>query len=147
VRLLCLLLAACGGSPEGEDTGDENTGACGDPISVDLVVRARVVDAAGEGVPDIRLAVEDRAWNLGDLGEAQSQEDGSAAIGAQGVTDLPGCWGTMLDYYLVADDPSGVWSPAEDAINSWLYNAISDGSYEADMTDFPLTLEPAPIED
>lgn len=147
MRGLLLFLAACGGTPDTEDTGEENTGACGDPVSVDLVVQARVVDPSGEGLSGIRLVVEDRAWNLEDLGEAQSQGDGTAEIEALGVTDLPGCWGTMLNYYLVAEDPAGVWSSTEDAINSWLYNAINDGSMVADMTEFPLALEAAPIED
>jgi hypothetical protein len=39
-------------------------------------------------------------------------------------------------------DPTSYYAPAEKPVNSYLYGAIEDGSFEADLTDFPIKVVP-----
>ena len=115
--------------------------ASGALFPCDLSVRVAVQSEDGALLEDIEVVLEDRAWNPGPLGSAITDAEGEGEIDASGVTDLPGCWGTMLDYVLVATDPRGEYATGEKDVNSSLYNAISDGSLEADVRAFPLVLE------
>jgi len=134
-----LLGMACSGQVV--DTADDSPGACGVPSEHDVTLRVSVQSTDGEALRDIEVVLEDRAWTLSDLGSASTDESGEAVFGAQGVTDLPNCWGTMLDYVLVATDPLGRWAEGEKELNSSLYNAISEGTLEADVRGFPIVLE------
>jgi hypothetical protein len=138
MRLAILLLACSGGEV---DTGDAPLGACGTPSQHDLSVRVAVQSEDGALLEDIEVVLDDRAWNPGPLGSAITDVEGEGELDASGVTDLPGCWGTMLDYVLVATDPRGEWATGEKDVNSSLYNAISDGSMVADVRAFPLVLD------
>jgi hypothetical protein len=142
--LWTILILACSGGDV--DTGEAPAGACGTPSQHDLEIRVAVQSVDGAFLEDIAVVLEDRAWNPGELGSAITDGDGEADIDASGVTDLPGCWGTMLDYVLIASDPRGEWATAEKDVNSSLYNAISDGSLEADVRAFPLVLQPLEAE-
>ena len=139
--LLAVFLLACS---DGEvDTGDAPVGACGTPSQHDLTVRVAVQSEAGALLEVIEVVLEDRAWNPGALGSAITDADGEVEMEARGVTDLPDCWGTLLDYVLVATDPRGEYATGEKDVNSSLYNAIADGSLEADVRGFPLVLQAA----
>jgi hypothetical protein len=131
-----LVLMACGGSELQEDTSDPT--GCGEPTSHDVVVVFAVVEAAGNGVSNLEVHLEDRAWNPGVLGTGQTDGNGLGELLAEGVTDLPHCWGTMLDYVVVVEDPSNYYISAEKPLNSYLFGAISDGSLKADFTAFPI---------
>ncbi len=142
--LLAILLLACS---DGEvDSTDAPVGACGTPSQHSLSVRVAVQSEDGDLLEDIEVVLEDRAWNPGPLGSAITNVEGEGEIDASGVTDLPGCWGTMLDYVLVATDPRGEYATGEKDVNSSLFNAISDGSLEADVRGFPLLLQAAVAE-
>ena len=134
-----LALGACG-APQGEDPiPEEEKGACGDRTTHDVTVLGRVVDVDGQGIESATVDLEDRGWNDGEvLGTATTAADGSFTMSATDVTSIEGCWGTMLDYVLVAEQDG---RSGEKGINSQLRSAISDESFEADVSSFPVTLE------
>lgn len=134
----------CGSAPA--DSGADPTGGagCGTPTTWDLTLLVKVTDAAGAPLAGIDVVLEDRGWTYEDLGAAVTDAAGVATVAAVGVTDVPDCWGTVLNYVAVAEDAAGVWSAGEKGVNTWLYNAIADGSLAADTTDFPIALEVAP---
>ncbi len=138
-----MILAACGADEPGDTGPAEPQSACGEPSTVAVTVVARVVDPAGGGVKDIRVALDDRGWTFQELAEGTTDRDGYVTLEAVELTDLPGCWGTVLDYVLVASDPKGHWETAEKDVNSWLYNAISDGTGVADLSGYPIEIGPA----
>ncbi|MEE2751144.1 MAG: hypothetical protein VX519_06925 [Myxococcota bacterium] len=137
---LVLILSACGRSGA-EDSG-EREGACGEPSEVDLTLKVAVHDSDGIGLQDINVDLEDRGWTNSALGGGVTDEDGEVEFVASGVTDLPNCWGTLLDYVVVATDSQGQWRTGEKSANSYLYTAIDDASMEADMRAFPVVMEP-----
>jgi hypothetical protein len=138
-----LALCACGEEPadeEQEDTGDPPGIHCGDATTWDVTVRARVEDAAGQGVEGVTVGLDDRGYTYGLLGSGETVATGDVQFVATGVTDLPGCWGIVLDYWLVAYDDAGKVA-AEDDMNTELYDAIADGTVLADVSAFPLVVE------
>ena len=140
--LLPLSLLACSTPDPDEtgDTGDADDGACGDVSTHDVRVRAKVVDASGDAAADIDVVLDDRGWEMVELGGATTDAKGEVDFVAVGVTSVEDCWGTVLNYQLVATDPADTSRTVEDGINSHLYAAIDDGSLVADVRDFPLTL-------
>ena len=116
-------------------------GACGEPSEVDLALRVSVQGADGSWLQDIDVVLEDRGWTNEQLGGGITNGEGEVEFVASGVTDLPGCWGTMLDYVVLATDPRGDWSAGEKSANSYLHSAIEDGTMEADMRAFPLVMQ------
>lgn len=140
------LLWACGGNAIPEETGSEEDsggGACGEVTTWTVEVRAAAVDPDGAPLSGIEIALEERNWAPGILGAGVTGVDGTATFTAAEVTGVEGCWGTALDYWLVAVDPAGVWADAEDGVNSALYGVIEDGSLDLDLTERPLPMEPA----
>ena len=134
---LSIVVIGCSGSDDVlEDTGQDV--GCGDPSSHDVRVLFEVVDASGNGVSNLEVRLEDRAWEPGTLGSGTTDGNGTGELLAAGVTDLPNCWGTMLDYVVVVEDPSAYYAAAEKPVNSYLHGAIDDGSLEADLTSFPI---------
>jgi hypothetical protein len=130
------LLCACG-KPEDTDTGDSN-GQCGDVTTWDVTIAGAVEDASGP-VGGAAVRLEDRAWNTDDvLGEATTEVDGSFSLDAKSVTSVEGCWGTVLDYRIVAEEGGRT---GETKVNSALFDAIDSGSLEADISDFPILIE------
>jgi hypothetical protein len=123
-----------------EDTGEEE--GCGTPTTHSVTVTFAVVDASKNGVSNLEVRLEDRAWEPGVLGTGQTDGNGLGELLADSVTDLPGCWGTMLNYVVIAEDPSGYYADAEKPVNSYLFGAISDGSNQADLTAFPIEVSP-----
>ena len=139
---LFLLLMACGAPSE--DTAveeDVDEGACGEVRTHDLEVRAAFEDASGAPLSGVRVSLEERNWAPGTLGEGSTTADGTVSFVAPGVTDVEGCWGSALDYWLVAEADG--YATLEETMNSNLYNAIDDGSLVADLRATPLIMEPA----
>jgi hypothetical protein len=124
------------------ETGDTSIGGveCGEPSTYDVEVTAKVVDSSGTGVSAIEVVLDDRGWTYGELGGGTTGIDGSVTFTATGVTSLPNCWGTVLNYWIVATDPADSSRTVEDDMNTELYNAIDGGSMAADVSDFPLVL-------
>ncbi|MSQ00759.1 MAG: hypothetical protein EXR71_02575 [Myxococcales bacterium] len=138
---LLLSFAACGPVAETLDEGGDSDPAgveCGNPVTYDVEIRARVEDAAG-AVAGVDVALYDRGWTYVILGTGTTGADGDVSFTARGITALDGCWGTVLNYQLLAEDSAGGRS-AEDDMNTELHAAIDDGSLLADVRDFPLTL-------
>lgn len=141
--LLCLLTVACAepGDDDDDDDGDNDGGVeCGDPVAYDVEITAKVLDEAGRPAPGIDVLLDDRGWEYAFLGDGQTDARGMVTFTARGVTALDGCWGTVLNYWLVAIDPTDHDRTAEDDMNTELYNAIDDGSLVTDVSDFPLEL-------
>jgi hypothetical protein len=137
VLVVALLAMGCHGGPA-DDTTDTRFGACGEITTWDVTVIGKVEDAAGN-VAGAAVSLEDRGWEpITILGEATTTTNGSFTLEAQNVTAVEGCWGTLLDYVLVATEGS---RSGERGINHPLYGAISDGSMEADITGNPLVIE------
>jgi hypothetical protein len=135
--LLGLLIACHGGEPVDSDT--DPAGGCGDVTTWDITIRAAVIDGDSQApVEGADVTLYDEAWNPGDtLGTAQTGADGHVELVATDVTSVDGCWGTALDYELIAMtfDKSGVME-----LNSALHAAIDDGTLVVDVTAFPIEL-------
>lgn len=141
--LLLTLALACSGGDTGEPV-DENEGACGDASEHDVTLVVKVVDGlSGDPLEGIEVVVDDRGWTYEDLATGTTGADGTATLDVRGVTDLPDCWGTVLDYVLEVSDPTGFFAEAEEDLNSALYNGIHEWGGEADLTASPVELEPA----
>ena len=138
--LLPIVVACSSSETEPEDTGSGP--GCGDPSTHDLSVLFAVEDEQGNGVANLEVSLVDKAWEPGVLGSSSTDGQGKGALLAEGVTDLPNCWGTMLNYVAEVTDPNGYYQSAEKPVNSYLYGAIDDGSFEADLTAFPITVVP-----
>jgi hypothetical protein len=137
---LVVLLLACGAPAE--DTAaveDIDDGACGEVHTHDLDVRAAFEDVSGAPIEAARVSLEERNWAPGRLGEGLTDADGTVSFAATDVTDVEGCWGSALDYWLVADADG--FATLEETMNSNLYNAIADGSLVADLRATPLIME------
>jgi hypothetical protein len=129
-----------------EDTGDSDSGEehgidCGEPESFDVGVAARVEDAEGQGIEGIEVYLDDRGWTLSVLGAGTTGPAGTVTFVAEGVTSLESCWGTVLNYWIVALDPADSARSAEKDMNTQLYNAIDNGTLATDVSEFPLVLE------
>jgi hypothetical protein len=131
---------ACGGAQYPTDTDvDDVSGACGQVTTWDVTVRGKVVDADGAAVEGASVELEDRGWDPGTtLGEATTDVAGEFEFLAEAVTSVEDCWGTILNYVLVAEQ--GELS-GERGLNTPLYNAISDGDLVVDITESPVALE------
>lgn len=136
------MLVACGSVAE-QDTAvadlDEG-GACGEVRTHDVEIRVAVVDAASVPLAGVGVALEERLWAPDELGGGTTDADGLVVFTAAGVTDVEGCWGTALDYWLVlaADGRETI----EETMNSNLYNAIADGSLVVDLRATPFVMAP-----
>lgn len=136
--LVLVLAAGCGGGDD-SDTGPADTddgGACGEVTNHDVTLTG-VVETAGGPAEGATVTLEERNWTSGQaFGTATTGADGSFQIDATGIVSVEDCWGTALDYYVVAEsgDLSG-----ERQINSTLFNALASG--EADLSGAPLLIE------
>ena len=140
----CALLVgwtACFGNKDTDvtvDTDDDDHGACGDVSTWDVFIRARVVQN-NANVAGAEVWLEDRGWEPGTiLGDGVTGANGRAEFEAKDITSVEDCWGTLLDYYLVAEkgDATG-----EKAVNTYLHSAIDSGQ-QADITAFPVEISP-----
>lgn len=134
-----LTVLACGGAPS--ETGDSSDGTieCGASEYYDVSVKAVVQHQTGAPLAGAEVRLEERD-SPRTFGSGTTGADGVVEFTASQVESVPNCWGLVLDYWIVAAvDGADV---AEDDMNTELYNAISDGSYEADVTGFPLVVTP-----
>jgi hypothetical protein len=132
------LVAGCGAAADDTFVEPTDPGACGEVTTHDVSVLGAVTSG---GAPAVGAAVrlEDRGWNVGDvLGEATTGADGTFTLAAASVTSVEDCWGTILDYALVGELGG---EAGEMNVNTALFNAIEDGSLEADTRSFPVALE------
>ena len=104
----------------------------------DIEVTGKVEDATGAAVAGADVALKDY-YNAGaSLGSATTNATGIFVLDAVGVTDIPNCWGTVLQYDLEASEGgrTGVKQ-----INSNLHSAITNTSLNTDITSFPVVIE------
>lgn len=137
-----LLLAACAGGAGTSDTQDTDEGpdsACGETTRFDIVISGLVEDADGNPVEGATVVLDDQGYDHEEKGEAVTDSAGTFSISATDLASVEDCWGTLLDYVLEADTTDGL--SGEKSVNSYLLNAIEDGSYEADISAFPLVVE------
>lgn len=137
--LTLLMLLACGGEPTTE-TGDSDDGStdCGASEYYDVTVIAQVEDAAGVAMEGVEVGIEER--NLPrEFGSGVTDAAGRVEFVASQLESVPGCWGLLLNYWIVARCDGA--DCAEDDMNTELYNAIDDGTLLADVSSFPLVVE------
>jgi len=124
---------------ETEETTEPPDGQCGDVSYWDLSVEGAIVDDRDRPYPGVEITLEDRGWIPGTImGTATTDDEGYYRFDVDELTSVEDCWGTLLDYVMVATDGDLV---AEQGVNAQLYGAITDGSLEVDLTVFPLILE------
>jgi hypothetical protein len=118
---------------------DEPTGACGDVSRWDLTLDGQV-NQPGGGAPGATVRLEERGFQFSPVvyGTTYTDAYGHFSLAATQIVSVDGCWGTLLDYNVVAE--LGV-SSAEAEVNQSLYNAILDGTFAADISLFPLELD------
>ena len=96
-------------------------------------------DGSAVGASEVTVSLEDRGWNPGEvLAQVQTNEDGEFLLAEAAVTSVEDCWGTLLNYVVVAESALG---RAEKDVNTALFNAIRDGESTVDLRDVPLLLE------
>jgi len=122
--------------PVGQDPPD---GMCGDVSEWDLHVRGAVVDDGDDPIAGVDIQLVDYGWVPGTLmATATTDADGHYEFDVTELTSVEDCWGTLLDYVIVATLGDVV---VEDGVNSQLYSAIVDGTLEVDLYTFPLVVE------
>lgn len=134
-----LALAACKAASDDTADTDTDADACGDVTTWDLVVVGAVADGSGTAVGGATVVLEDRGWEpVTELGSATTDGSGAFSLDADGVTSVDDCWGTLLDYVIVATDGSRT---GEREVNASLHGAIADGTLEADISASPIVIE------
>jgi hypothetical protein len=142
VHFLFFAFGCTGDLETGEPVEDSDPPGvdCGDASTHDIEITARVVSTRGTPAAGIDVILDDRGWTYGPLGSGVTDVDGLVTFTAAGVTSLPNCWGTVLNYWVVATDPADPSRTAEDDMNTELYNAIDGGTFATDISDRPLEL-------
>jgi len=135
-NLMMLVFAACSGAGAESDTAEDG-GACGAVTSHTVTVRAKVVNGTGQPVAGASVVLEERAWEPGARGQGTSGEDGEVILRDLSITSVERCWGTALDYALVAKKDAVT---AEEPLNSSLFNLILEGGADLDLRGDPLVL-------
>ncbi len=156
--LLLSLLAACQTSgtltvnieDTGPDTGPfwhfdtnipepDTDGQCGEVSEHTVQVVGVVHDGSGDGAADAAVRLEDRGWNPGTtLGAGTTNAGGEFELDGLAITSVEDCWGTLLDYVIVAERGG---QRVERGINSQLRASIFDATLDVDLTSLPLVLE------
>lgn len=132
-----LLGLASGCAAEDSEPTDTQDGACGDPSLHEVEVQGLVVEAGTtSGYDGVTVTLFDGQWDPPtSLGVATTGADGRFVLDATGVTDLPGCWGIVLDYTLVAALGS---DQVERGVNGPLEAAVRTG--QPAVVDVPIEL-------
>ena len=138
IYFVILASVACGSSDPTDTADTDDQGACGSVSTEIMAVRGIVEREDGAPLEGVSVLLEDRGWNPGTtLGASTTDEEGRFLLENLTITDVENCWGSMLDYVLVASQGA---QTAEKEINTQLYNAIIDASMEADVSSFPIVL-------
>ena len=138
--ILISLLFGCADESEDSDTieGGGSSGACGETSRWDVSV-VGTVRHQGEPLEGAMVVLEDRGYNPGEvLGTGVTDTQGGFQFEALEVVSIEDCWGTLLNYFVVAE--SGTLY-GEKKANTYLHTAIYDESLEADMSGFPVDVE------
>jgi hypothetical protein len=133
------LLGACE-PPEQLPTGDtDGPSACGTPVrGIELQFLGKVLRTDGGDDAGVRVTLEDRSTAPPtELGTALTTAGGSYTLNGDDITDWPGCWLTLLDYRLVAEDGDVV---GELQVNRFMQEAIRAEQDTVDLTTRPITL-------
>ena len=113
-------------------------GQCGDISEYDLTLGVAVRDG-GQPARGVDVWLEDRGWEPGTmLASGVTNDEGLVLLDVIGLTSVEDCWGSLLDYVVVAED--GDLYDERD-INTPLYNSILNGTFEADIQGAPLELQ------
>ena len=114
-------------------------GLCGDVTTWDLHISGAVVDYLERPFEEVEIQLVDKGWVPGTImATATTDAEGLYEFDVDQLTSVEDCWGTLLDYVIVA-----TWKEllVEDGVNAQLYGAINDGSLEVDLYTFPLVVE------
>lgn len=129
-------LVGCGGVPADSDSTD---GACGAVTTHDLVVLGRVILSSGAAAGGATVELVDEGWEPGTVvGVTTAQSTGAFSLDAIAVTSVEGCWGSLLDYRLVAERDGATGTLG---VNQALYAAITDETFQADVSASPITVQ------
>ncbi len=124
---------------ETSDPTEPPDGLCGDITEWDLTVVGDIVDWRGEPYDGVEIRLDDRGWVPGTImGTGATDATGRYTLDVEDLTSVEDCWGTLLDYVIVATAGD---LEVEEGVNSQLYGAIADGTLTVDLTIFPLVLE------
>ena len=115
----------------GTATG-EPQGGCGAVTTHAMEVFGRVTDDEGRPVEYAEVWLEETAWAPGILASGTSDGSGIFQLDVQEITSVEDCWGIALDY-LIGAESDGM--TGDRGINSSLYNAILDQSFQANLGD------------
>lgn len=147
MRKLCwsVVLAsfvACGTETEDTDTApgptDEVQSACGEQTFHSVSLTGAVVDVDDVPVAGAEVTLVENIYAPGTTyGTAVTDEDGVFVLSAEALLSIEECWGTLLDYTVVAETSDG--RIGEKFVNVYLYAALTEGSY--DITNLPVTVE------
>jgi hypothetical protein len=143
--LLAMLLLGCSedeappetnedpGPPESQ-CGEVFDGEDGYDVTIDGAVSIGGAPAEGVAVDLVEMN-----WERGRVfGSGLSDAGGLFTIDGINLTVVEDCWGTAIDYKIMASlDPL----EAERDVNSQLFNAINDGSLATDISGIPIELE------
>jgi hypothetical protein len=154
-----LLFVACSGGDKAADTASQTvdtstttdtdtdtvtdtqvfTGECGAVTEHDLTMTGAVVLASGGPADGADVWIEDRGWapQVEVLGQAVTDAQGNFTLPITGLTSVEDCWGTLLDYVVIAE--LGI-QRGEREVNTPLYNAILDGTLAADISASPIEM-------
>lgn len=134
-----LVTLGCGEKDQSATDDTDEGGACGSVSTHVLSVAGVVQFMDGTAASGVNVRLDDRGWNPGSvLAEGVSLE-GEFNLDSAEITSVEECWGTLLDYVLVA---SLEGYQGEKEINTQLFNAIRDGESTADVSAIPIVLEP-----
>lgn len=136
--LVISLLAACKPEEAEPEPTDTDPSACGDEHVEALVTITGKVTADDAPVAGAEVVIEERNYDPGVLGETVTAADGTFVLEARDVVWVEDCWGTLFDWYVVANEGGRT---GEKGVNSRMHGAITDGSFAFDMTAAPVKIE------
>lgn len=151
--LILAALAACGGGGDeastqeptetGTDTRTIGQGACGDVSQIDATITGLVAyEEAPVGAATVRL--EERLWEQKVYTTEIAGADGRVTLAGTGLWSVEDCWGSAIDYWVVADGlaPDGVTAVhGEKPVNQYIFNLVfgyGDGDF-GDLDTTPVT--------
>ena len=135
--LACAVVAMAGCGKSDTDTPVDDPSGCGAVTEHTLTLRAKVVDSADQPVSGALVRLEERNWDPQIVSEVPTDASGEATLASMSLTSVERCWGTALDYVLVASLDA---RSTEVGVNASLFNAIESGGSEVDRRDRPLVL-------
>ncbi|MEQ1567570.1 MAG: hypothetical protein ABMA64_18150 [Myxococcota bacterium] len=123
------------------DTETIGEGQCGSITRHDVTIRGGVRTPGGGAAIGAEVWLEERNYDITDkvYGATTTNDEGRFEFVATQVVAPENCWGTLVDYRLMATMPGAA---AESLVNDSLFHAVTDGTLLVDVTNTPLVLEP-----